>query len=138
MSGTRQAELKRILEARRKEIEDDLNARVRRGRYTAASTEVGDVGDMADSAEGDLQDELAFALMQMKAETLERTNDALRRLDDGTFGVCASCGDEISEARLRALPFAVRCTECEERRETAVKSVRNAPRPFDTSMIALR
>ena len=138
MSGTRQAELKRILEARRKEIEDDLNARVRRGRYVAASTEVGDVGDMADSAEGDLQDELAFALMQMKAETLERTNDALHRLDDGTFGVCASCGDEISEARLRALPFAVRCTECEERREAAVKSARITPRPFDTSMSDLR
>jgi len=138
MSGTRQEELRRILETRRQEIQADLNARVNRGRYSAASTEVGDVVDMAESAEVDLQEELAFALIQMKAETLERTNRALRRLDAGTFGVCDSCGDEIAEARLRALPFALRCTECEERREAAVKLGRSAPHPFETSMIGLR
>jgi DnaK suppressor protein len=129
MSGTRQAELKRILESRRSEIEHDLHARVNRGRYSATSAEVGDVVDMAESAEVDLQEELGFALMQMKAETLERTNDALRRLEAGTFGVCAACGDDIPEARLRALPFAVRCTECEKTRERATGSSRNlAPR----------
>jgi DnaK suppressor protein len=126
MSGTRQAELKRILESRRNDIQQDLHARVNRSRATSA--EVGDVVDMAESAEGDFQEELGFALMQMKAETLERTNDALRRLEAGTFGVCASCGDEISEARLRALPFAVRCTECEAARERSVASSRNAQR----------
>jgi len=128
MSGTRQAELKRILESRRSELERDLHARVNRSRYSATSTEVGDVVDMAESAEVDLQEELGFALMQMKAETLVRTNDALRRLEAGTFGVCASCGDDISEARLRALPFAVRCTECEKRRERTATSSHLSPR----------
>jgi DnaK suppressor protein len=128
MSGTRQAELKRILESRRREIEQDLHARVNRSRYSPTSAGVGDVVDIAESAEVDLQEELGFALMQMKAETLVRTNDALRRLEAGTFGVCAACGDDIPEARLRALPFAVRCTGCEERRETATASRNLAPR----------
>lgn len=55
----------------------------------------------------------------MQSETLTQVNEALGRLDDGTYGHCFECGEDISEARLRALPFAVRCRECEEARETA-------------------
>jgi DnaK suppressor protein len=55
----------------------------------------------------------------MKAETLHKIEEALRRLDEGTFGYCFECGEEISERRLRALPFAVRCKDCEEAREVA-------------------
>ena len=55
----------------------------------------------------------------MKSETLNKINEALRRLEEGTYGNCFECGDEIAEARLRALPFAVRCKDCEEARETA-------------------
>jgi RNA polymerase-binding transcription factor DksA len=55
----------------------------------------------------------------MKAETLnKRINEALNRLEEGKYGYCFECGEEISEARLRALPFAVRCKDCEEARET--------------------
>jgi DnaK suppressor protein len=55
----------------------------------------------------------------MKAETLNKIDEALRRLEEGTFGHCFECGEEISERRLRALPFAVRCKDCEEAREVA-------------------
>ena len=53
----------------------------------------------------------------MKGETLNKVNEALRRLEEGTYGNCFECGDEIAGPRLRALPFAVRCQACEERRE---------------------
>src|SRR5687767_2149126 len=43
--------------------------------------------------------------------------DALARLAAHQYGACAVCGLEISERRLRALPFAVRCKRCEDRRE---------------------
>jgi DnaK suppressor protein len=55
----------------------------------------------------------------MKSETLNKINDALGRLEQGTYGNCFECGDEIGEKRLRALPFAVRCKDCEEARENA-------------------
>jgi DnaK suppressor protein len=60
----------------------------------------------------------------MKSETLTKINEALQRLEEGTYGNCFECGDEISEARLRALPFAVRCKDCEEARETAERRAR--------------
>jgi len=49
---------------------------------------------------------------------------ALRRLDEGSYGDCFECGEEIAEPRLRALPFAVRCKDCEEARETAERRER--------------
>ena len=55
----------------------------------------------------------------MKSETLNKVNDALVRLEQGNYGNCFECGEEIAEKRLRALPFAVRCKDCEEAREVA-------------------
>jgi DnaK suppressor protein len=49
---------------------------------------------------------------------------ALHRLEEGTYGNCFECGEEIAEARLRALPFAMRCKDCEEARETAERRER--------------
>jgi DnaK suppressor protein len=55
----------------------------------------------------------------MKSETLNKVNDALARLKQGEYGYCFECGEEIAEKRLRALPFAVRCKDCEQAREVA-------------------
>ena len=55
----------------------------------------------------------------MKAETLSKITEALSGLEAGTYGYCYECGEEIARQRLRALPFAVRCKECEEARESA-------------------
>ena len=58
------------------------------------------------------------------SETLHKIEEALSRLEEGTYGNCFECGDEIAERRLRALPFAVRCKECEEARELAERRER--------------
>jgi len=92
------------------------------GKIRDARAESGkerDVLDQGESSEVDIQEDIEFALIQMKSETLNKINEALRRLDEGTYGNCFECGDEIAHARLRALPFAVRCKDCEEARETA-------------------
>ena len=73
--------------------------------------------DQGESSEVDIQDGIGFALIQMKAETLDKIDTALQRLGEGTYGDCVECGAEIAEPRLRALPFAVRCKDCEEARE---------------------
>jgi len=75
--------------------------------------------DAVESSEADIQEDIEFALIQMKSETLNKINDALGRLEQGQYGNCFECGEEISEKRLRALPFAVRCKDCEEAREVA-------------------
>jgi DnaK suppressor protein len=110
-------ELKKMLEDRRRELVSEVQGRMRDVR--SDSNKDRDVLDQGESSEVDIQEDIEFALIQMKSETLNKIDAALRRLDEGTYGDCFECGEEISEARLRALPFAVRCKDCEEARETA-------------------
>ena len=119
MARQRYAELKQILEDRRREILNEVQEKMRDVRAEGASGEGQGVLDAAEASEADIQDDIEFALIQMKAETLHKIEEALRRLDENTFGYCFECGEEISERRLRALPFAVRCKDCEEEREVA-------------------
>ncbi len=119
MNRDRYSELKNILEERRREIMEQVQVKIRDVRTEGANNPNQGVLDAVESSEADIQDDIEFALIQMKSETLIKIEEALHRLEDGTFGYCFECGEEISERRLRALPFAVRCKDCEEARETA-------------------
>jgi DnaK suppressor protein len=110
-------ELTKILEDRRRELVQDVHGRIRDAR--AEGSKEREVLDQGESSDVDIQDEIEFALIQMKAETLKKIDAALRRLEEGAYGDCSQCGGEIAQARLRALPFAVRCKSCEEAPETA-------------------
>jgi DnaK suppressor protein len=117
---TRYTELKRMLEERRREIQAEVQGRMRDVRSEGAwGGKQNEVFDAVESSEADIQDDIEFALIQMKSETLNKINDALTRLEQGDYGNCFDCGAEIAEKRLRALPFAVRCKDCEEAREVA-------------------
>src|SRR5687768_2710915 len=115
-------ELKQMLEDRRRELMNEVQGKIRDVRADGSKDR--EVLDQGESSEVDIQEDIEFALIQMKSETLNKINEALRRLEEGTYGNCFECGDEIAHARLRALPFAVRCKECEEARETAEKRER--------------
>ena len=128
---TRYNELKKMLVNRRRELMAEVQGRMRDVR--ADGNKDRDVLDQGESSEVDIQEDIELALIQMKSETLNKIDAALRRLEDGSCGDCFECGDEISEARLRALPFAVRCKECEEARETAELRERMAQRKGGSS-----
>jgi len=117
---SRYTELKRMLEDRRREIQAEVQGKMRGVREEGTwGGKLNEVLDAVESAEADIQEDLEFALVQMKSETLNKINDALTRLEQGTYGNCYECGEEIAEKRLRALPFAVRCKDCEAAREVA-------------------
>ncbi len=120
--SSRYAELKKMLEHRRQELLSEMQGKMRDVRGEGGRER--DVADQGESSEIDIQDDIELALIQMKSETLNKVNQALRRLDDGLYGNCFECGDEIAAPRLRALPFAVRCKDCEEARETAAQRER--------------
>ena len=120
----RSDELRKMLEDRLSQLTRDVRGRMREARVDSVNER--QVIDEGETSELDTQDELEFALIQMKAETVNRIDEALRRLDEGTYGHCFECGDDIGEARLRALPFAVRCKDCEEIRELAEQRERSA------------
>ena len=117
---SRYEELRQMLEDRRRELHAEVQGKMRGVREEGAwGGKLNEVLDAVESSEADIQEELEFALIQMKSETLNKVNDALVRLEQGNYGNCFECGEEIAEKRLRALPFAVRCKDCEAAREAA-------------------
>ena len=117
---SRYSELKQMLQDRRREIQAEVQGKMRDVRSEGTwGGKQNEVLDAVESAEADIQEDIEFALVQMKSETLNKINDALGRLEQGDYGNCFDCGEEIAEKRLRALPFAVRCKDCEEARENA-------------------
>lgn len=123
-NDTRYEELKQMLEDRRREIVNEVQGRIRGVRADGAERPH-EVVDQGETSEADIQEDIEFALIQMKAETLNKINEALFRLEEGRYGHCFECGDEIAQSRLRALPFAVRCKDCEEAREVAQQRERS-------------
>ena len=121
---TRDSDLKTMLERRRRELVNELSSKMRDVR-TQSSAQRGR-SDEHGGGESDAQSDIDLALMQMKSETLARIDAALRRLADRTYGNCAECKGPISRERLCALPFAVRCTNCEQRREIATRERQTA------------
>jgi DnaK suppressor protein len=126
MNKARYDDLKLMLEERRRKILSQVHEKIRDVRTENVSGKVNTVLDPGESSEAGIQEDIEFALIQMKAETLNKINEALGRLEEGAYGNCFECGEEISQQRLRALPFAVRCIECEEARENAQKRERMA------------
>jgi DnaK suppressor protein len=76
-----------------------------------------EVKDLEERGVREAEQGLDLAVLQMKAETCRDIEGALRRLQAGTFGRCESCGGTIPAARLQAVPFAVRCRDCQARAE---------------------
>ena len=120
-----------MLHDRQREMEDVLRHRV---RHLPSDRPAGGL-DETEHAEADYQEHIEVALIQMKGETLQRVREALVRLDAGEYGYCAECGGEIAERRLRALPFAVRCTACEESHEQQTARERRFTVPQGFSLI---
>src|SRR5574340_221144 len=113
--------LKDILEERRHEIHQKL-----RSLRDSLPTDTQDVRDAEEQSVDDFVQEVDLALMQMKSETLKKIEQALQRLEQGGYGRCQECDGEISPARLRALPFAALCRDCQERAENDVRAEREA------------
>ncbi len=62
---------------------------------------------------------LGAAVASISSRTVQMIEAALRKLEEGTYGRCSDCRQPIGAARLRALPFADACRECQERRDQA-------------------
>jgi DnaK suppressor protein len=131
----RSDELRKVLEERLHELTRDVHGRIREARGDSSTGR--QAVDEGETSELDSQEELEFALLQMKAETLNRIDAALRSLEEGTYGSCFECGDEIAATRLRALPFALRCKDCEEIRELAEQRERTAAQRRTVSALVL-
>lgn len=95
------------------QVEDlDAEADVKRWR------DAGFDDDPADSGSASFERETAQSLSRHARHLLTEIDDALRRIDAGTFGTCENCGQAIALERLDAIPYARLCMECKRRDET--------------------
>ncbi|MFO7959858.1 MAG: TraR/DksA C4-type zinc finger protein [Nitriliruptoraceae bacterium] len=74
--------------------------------------------DPADAGSASFERETAQSLSNHSRRLLTQIDDALRRMDQGIYGVCEQCGKQIEPERLEALPYAMLCMECKRREET--------------------
>ena len=124
MRRERYNELRRILEERRLALMGDMRHKIRNVRAEREEATNLGVRDEVESSEADVQGDMEFAVLQMKAETLKKIGEALVLLSENEFGYWRECGHEIASRRLRALPFAVRCKDCEEASENNEQQIR--------------
>jgi len=82
---------------------------------TEGSESLGYGNHMADDASEAYEQAKELALRQNAEKLLGQINDALERLEEGTYGTCRLCGEEIDPARLKALPYVTLCLRCQQR-----------------------
>ena len=110
MRKTDQARYRSQLLAKRSELLD----RVRAAR--ASETQGGDKGapDLGDRALSTALREMAYHLSGGERKIVRQIDEALARMEDGSYGACSTCGKTIQKARLGAVPWAVHCIDCQE------------------------
>jgi DnaK suppressor protein len=72
-------------------------------------------GDLADQAAGNNEVHIQLKLKQVDAKILQAIEEALARMDKGTYGVCRDCGEPVAPARLNAIPWTRVCITCKEK-----------------------
>jgi DnaK suppressor protein len=75
-------------------------------------------GDMADQASGNNEVHIQLKLKQTDAKILQAIEEALWRIEKGTYGVCRDCGEPIAPARLNAIPWTRVCIVCKEKQNS--------------------
>ena len=75
-------------------------------------------GDMADQASGNNEVHIQLKLKATDAKILQAIEEALWRIEKGTYGACRDCGEPIAEARLNAIPWTGACIACKEKQKS--------------------
>lgn len=116
-TGTEVAEVRKELEAEAAGLREDISTSESEIAARLGDA-VGDAGDdSADAGAKTFQREHELALTQNARELLAQIERALARIEEGSYGVCESCGEPIGKARLQAFPRAVLCVSCKQREE---------------------
>jgi DnaK suppressor protein len=80
--------------------------------------------DLSDLADQRLHQEIVVSRLSLMNQRLTQVRAALKRLDEGKYGICASCGNDINPERLKVIPYTTLCVSCQERFELAKRANR--------------
>ena len=117
----KKAALRKALILKREEILKETKLEI--SKYIKGETRqlVDTALDNGDWSVVDLSEDISLKQLGNHRENLFKIDEALRKLDEGTYGKCEDCGGDISEKRLKVLPYAIYCIDCKEKREQLEK-----------------
>jgi DnaK suppressor protein len=126
VNDKRHEALRTLLVGRRTTLQREIDHLITQHRDN--HTDFRDVLDVEDMSLRDATAAQQIALLEARTQQRIQLDEALRRLDEGTYGVCEDCEDPISQGRLQALPFARRCLNCQQQFEVFERIMRREDR----------
>ena len=124
-------ELRAMLLGKRSAVQQQIHTLLAQYREHYSTTHNDSVLDLEDRSLRDSTAEQQLSLLESHNRTRIMLDSALRRLDDGEYGLCEDCGAEISPKRLSAIPFAKRCLSCQHQAEVLESIARGEDRKDD-------
>lgn len=113
-------EYKKLILKRKDELSDaieHISEDTKKSQKEASGDISGYSFHMADVATDNYDREFSMGIVSSERKQLAELNDALKRIEDGSYGICQDCKDPIPQARLKAVPFARLCVKCQEKRD---------------------
>lgn len=101
---------------------DEVLGNARRTRSEESSFDTDDLPDEFDLASSEYAQSLVFRLRDREKWLLSKIDKSIKKIDDGEFGVCEECGEDIAIKRLEARPVTTLCIRCKEEQEKVEKS----------------
>lgn len=115
------AEYRKLITKRKNEIMDSISRisedTLKKSQKDASGDISGYSFHMADVATDNYDREFSLGLASNDRKFLYELEDALKRIEEGTFGICEECKSPVTKARLMALPYARLCLDCQQKRE---------------------
>jgi RNA polymerase-binding protein DksA len=115
------AEFRKIVLKRKEEILEEIKHisedTLKKSQKDASGDISGYTYHMADMATDTYDREFSLGLASNERKLLYELDDALKKIEDGTFGICEECKSLITKTRLKAVPYARLCVKCQEKRE---------------------
>jgi len=114
-------EFKKIITKRKDEVSSEIkhisDDTLKKSQKEASGDISGYTYHMADVATDNYDREFSLGLASNDRQVLYELDDAMKRIEDGSFGICEDCESIISKVRLKAVPHARLCIKCQEKRE---------------------
>lgn len=115
------------LRGRHQELREEVHRALMESEDQQFQALAGRVHDPGEESVADLITDLHFRQVDHLAQELYAVESAMGRLRNGTYGVCIDCGTEINPERLNVVPTAIRCIDCQSRRENEYGAVGGTP-----------
>jgi len=114
---TRQERLKKILVDKKRKMWNDLREEIFNKLGREYNKQFDNPQDLEEQSLVDMIEDVGLAIADIRREELTEMDEAIRKLEDGTYGICEDCSTEIDEARLKVVPLTPCCVTCQAKKE---------------------